>query len=151
MVHEFRWRGADVLRLLAEAQSATGRRMTYTQRLEAAGVADSDVEEWSAADEVPDRGPDVPPALHFVKDHGVYLMSNAVLGENAKRDVVYAAGYDPDKVPFEEWHIGGDDFVELLERETFDGLKPDEIFIIRLDPHGESFEIGIAPPPRRRK
>lgn len=61
MVHEFRWRGADVLRLLAEAQSASERRMTFSARLEAAGLGDSDVEDWSAVDEVPDRGPDVPP------------------------------------------------------------------------------------------
>lgn len=151
MVHEFRWAGSDVLRLLAQSRAAATRFMTFSERLEAAGLADSDVDDWSAVDASPDRGPAVAPAIHFVSDRGVYLMSNAVLPPETKREVIYAGGYNPDVEPFEQWHIGGDDFVERLGEEVFREIGSDDVLVIRLNPRADTFEIGIEPAKRARK
>ena len=151
MMHEFRWQGMAVHRLLDESRAAAERFMTFSERLEAAGLADSEIDDWSAVDAFPDRGAAVAPAIHFVSDHGVYLMSNAVLPPDTKRQVIYAAGYNPDKDPFEQWHIGGDDFVERLGEEVFRGLGADDVLFIRLDPRGDTFEIGIESAKRTRK
>jgi len=64
------------------------------------------------------------PALLFVHDQGVYLMSNGeprLLTEdgNANR-VTHAEGCDPNIGEFDDWYgmsrelVGGDDFVEIL-------------------------------------
>lgn len=66
------------------------------------------------------------PALHFVHDHGVYLMSNGlprdlVAGSGSERcRIAYADGCDPTVDSFDDWYgtsrdlVGGDDFVEEL-------------------------------------
>ena len=60
------------------------------------------------------------PALWFVKDNGIYIMSN---GEAPDRpDVVYAQGYNPN-TDGEVWDkcrdaVGGDDFCELIYHDT---------------------------------
>ncbi|WP_353208444.1 DUF3085 domain-containing protein [Sphingorhabdus sp.] len=64
------------------------------------------------------------PALLFVHDQGVYLMSNGeprLLTEDGKSNhVVYAKGCDPSIGEFDNWYgmsrelVGGDDFVEIL-------------------------------------
>ena len=67
------------------------------------------------------------PALLFVHDTGVYIMSNGVPRDLITDDdgvqrchVVYAAGCDPKVGTFDEWYghsrdlVGGDDFVEVL-------------------------------------
>lgn len=61
------------------------------------------------------------PCLEFVKDDGIYLMSNGIPGmerDEAYTHVVYAKGYDPRTG--DVWDkcraaVGGDDFVEYLE------------------------------------
>lgn len=71
----------------------------------------------------PDDEPqEVPaPQLMFVKDSGIYLMSN---GLPRADEVVYAKGYDPTKA--DVWDkcqtaVGGDDFAEYL---SVDDLFP---------------------------
>ena len=64
------------------------------------------------------------PALLFVHDQGVYLMSNGeprLLTEDGKSNhVVYAEGCNPSIGEFDDWYltskelVGGDDFVEIL-------------------------------------
>ena len=64
------------------------------------------------------------PALLFVHDQGVYLMSNGeprLLTEGgASNRVIYAEGCDPSIGEFDDWYsmsrelVGGDDFVEIL-------------------------------------
>lgn len=59
------------------------------------------------------------PGLFFVKDSGIYLMSNAkekLPGDKTMNKVVYAKGFDPDKDE-DVWErsvdaVGGDDFAE---------------------------------------
>src|SRR5262249_25171071 len=70
---------------------------------------------------------DYPAQLHFVKDQGIYLLSNAAHGPNERpRLVVYAQGYTPpsrdasveEGLAFYEKvrdAVGGDDFVEGLD------------------------------------
>ena len=61
------------------------------------------------------------PCLVFVKDDGIYLMSNGIPGmerDESYTHVVYAKSYDPRKG--DVWDrcrdaVGGDDFVEYLE------------------------------------
>ena len=63
--------------------------------------------------------PDVTePGLWFVKDEGIYLMSNASPFEENKTPVVYADTFHP-KVDQDVWErsreaVGGDDFSETL-------------------------------------
>jgi hypothetical protein len=61
--------------------------------------------------------------LHLVKDQGVYLMK---FGKTPKSNVVvYAKGFDPNKVDFDEWYnkahsvCGGDDFGESIDAKFF--------------------------------
>ena len=64
----------------------------------------------------------VGPALEFVKDEGIYLMSNGDTADPAaaRPPVVYADGYDPtveDRMAVWERAraaVGGDDFVEFI-------------------------------------
>jgi Protein of unknown function (DUF3085) len=71
----------------------------------------------------------IKPALHLVKDDGIYLMSNGVpelMGDVFGQDsgaCVYAVGYEPLKAGDPGWDeryekiraaVGGDDFVEAV-------------------------------------
>ena len=145
MVHEFRWRGADVLRLLDEARAAAQRRMTFDQLVEFHGLADSDPIEWSAVFDSPDHGPDVKPALHLVSNWGVALRSNAVLPPGAGRVVVYADGYGRDR------HVDGSDFTEVLDAEGLIGIRPEDDLVILLDPDADTFQIRVDPAVRARR
>ena len=59
------------------------------------------------------------PAILFVHDQGVYLMSNGI-PRAGKDHVTYAEGCNPNVGEFDEWYsmsrelVGGDDFVEIL-------------------------------------
>lgn len=89
------------------------------------------------------------PGLLFVKDSGIYLMSNGKPGlprDDGKPGfkVVYAEGYEPAKTIEEQggdWDIqydkirsavGGDDFAEFLPASTFARLQPEGLVKIRL-------------------
>jgi Protein of unknown function (DUF3085) len=80
---------------------------------------------WRRADEQDLRS--YPAQLHFVKDDGIYLLSNAAHGHAERpRLVVYAQGYAPpaqdasveERLAFFDTvrnAVGGDDFVEGLD------------------------------------
>jgi hypothetical protein len=94
---------------------------------------------------------DARPQLIFVKDQGIYLMSNGlprdiVAGETSF--VAYAEGYDPSVETYNTWDtVSGDDFGEFID------LTPTQIAFIRspnfrslaieLDEH--SFKVIILP------
>ena len=72
------------------------------------------------------------PAVIFVHDQGVYLMSNGEprdITEGEHSFVAYAEGCDPSKQEFDDWWdtsralVGGDDFAETLP--WADGIKAD--------------------------
>jgi hypothetical protein len=85
------------------------------------------------------------PQIIFVKDYGIYLMSNGQprdLVEESTSFVAYARGYDPTKEdPGEVWRkadaVAGDDFGDFLD------LSPDEITLIKSADFG-SFSIKLA-------
>jgi hypothetical protein len=70
----------------------------------------------------------VPAGFFFVKDRGIYLMSNAANKEmvDGSYNVVYADGYSPDD---EDWYekarnaVGGDDFSLYIPAEWFSRAK----------------------------
>lgn len=78
----------------------------------------------------------VPPAIHWVKDHGIYLLSSSAerdIVEGTSSRVVYAKGYDP-RTDEDVWEkaraaVGGDDFVEALPIEWFTPLLTDESIV----------------------
>jgi hypothetical protein len=100
------------------------------------------------------------PALFFVHDQGVYLMSNGQpidkknpAASKSASYVVYAEGCDPNSgASFDEWYghsrdlVGGDDFVETLPvdktwLESCDKFKELVIEVSRL-----SFDIRFERP-----
>ena len=93
--------------------------------------------------------PDAPkprPALIFVHDEGLYLMSNGKprqMANEDKRVVVYAKGYDPGKDRMAVWEkaraaVGGDDFAEHLD------LSPEFIKAI-LHPSFRALVLRVSP------
>ncbi len=95
------WKMKDLEPLVIHAREAKEHRKTYVEQMD------------NIAPE---------PALHFVKDQGVYLMSNGTPGmpnpHGSGCHVVYAIGHDPERN--ENWYdhgrqeCGGDDFVEKI-------------------------------------
>lgn len=71
------------------------------------------------------------PALHLVKDEGVYLMTNAanwsVFSEDGPSEPIYASGLGPEST-FDSWvrAVGGDDFVRLIPLEWWEKRTPEE-------------------------
>jgi len=104
------------------------------------------------------------PAMLFVHDQGVYIMSNGV-PRDAKDPanpgggsyVAYAEGCNPSIGTFDEWYglsrelVGGDDFVEVLE------IKPDyldmcnEFTEMHIDVTSTSIAMLFAKPRKRKK
>lgn len=154
--------GTDVARLMIHATDATvrlptwGERLVEGARMKGVEVDDVPIEEWDnlthdAEDFIP------PPALHFVHDQGLYVMSNGrpQLDMDDPQRVIYADGFDPEKNAFEDWWegarniVGGDDFVEPLPidahieaaRKIMNGSIKDPRFII--EANGNAFSYGF--------
>lgn len=102
------------------------------------------------------------PGLLFVKDSGIYLMSNGKPGLSTGdgkpgNKTVYATGYEPAKMIEKQggdWDAqydkivdaaGGDDFVEFLPASTFERLQSDGMVKIRLT--ATQLMIDVVPPP----
>jgi hypothetical protein len=96
------------------------------------------------------------PCLQFVHDQGLYLMSNGIPGEPIGENVVYAEGFDPSKVEFDQWWegaravVGGDDFVEFLPIDTMLPI-PENATGFFIDVTPETMEAGwiLAPKAKR--
>lgn len=123
----------SVARLVEHAQKSTKHRGTYSAR--------------------------AVPALHFVHDDGIYLMSSGVDGGTVS-DVVYAQGFNP-KTDAEVWDrardaVGGDDFVEAIPisgfTPSFLGALPTAQAVF-VDVREDSLSVGLVlprqPQPRR--
>ena len=103
------------------------------------------------------------PALLFVHDQGVYLMSNGeprLLTKDGKSNhVVYAEGCNPNIGEFDDWYgmsrelVGGDDFVEILPIHDYWLSDCDVFETFEIDATGSSISYGFtnprptAPPP----
>ena len=141
----------DTLKAIIEhSRAATDRNPSYEQML------DPDLMkpgcEVGLADSV-DRSK-IPAALMFVKDTGIYLMSNGMPalkkeGENSSL-VSYALEADPIKDPDGYYGearriAGGDDFVETLDLEIFEEALANDAGAIIIEMSESSMSIGIIP------
>jgi len=96
------------------------------------------------------------PALLFVHDQGVYLMSNGeprLLTEgDASNHVIYAKGCDPSVGEFDDWYgmsrelVGGDDFVEILPIPDYWLTDCDAFETFEIDATGSLLLSGFANP-----
>lgn len=115
--YRFDWLGEHVLRLLAHSKRSKERLPTYAQR----------------------RLKRVPAGLWFVKDEGVYLLSNGKLEEGRTPEtdglVAYAEGYG------KGIHVPGDDFVEFIPAKDLAQLTPTRTFTIVL--HVSHMELFV--------
>ena len=137
--------------------------MTATLKFDAEGVARlmahaHGSKEWSRGfmDESEPR-----PQLAWVKDSGIYLMSNGLpglpLGGEAEEggNVVYARGYDPRRG--DVWEkcrraVGGDDFVEYIDLAELGPMPARALaLVLRVSPTTFSigWELGEEPPCNR--
>lgn len=123
------FKARDVARLIVHAVEAEKHTATWTTllhegaRREGVNLDDVDFKEWDRLVQVAkDSDFDPEPALNFVHDQGIYLMSNGKpqLADDDPGRVIYAEGFDPSKESFDDWWegaraiVGGDDFVEPL-------------------------------------
>ena len=94
------------------------------------------------------------PALLFVHDQGVYLMSNGeprLHTEDGKSNhVIYAEGCNPDIGEFDDWYgmsrelVGGDDFVEILPIHDYWLGDCDVFETFEINATGSSISYGFA-------
>ena len=140
-----KFNGTDVRKLIAHTVACDLHKPTIEQRLDIYGP-----DAWKFQ---PDENTRAPAGLWFVKDEGIYLLSNGEPGlfleeigqnnavcaeglllEKVKRHfVVYAEGYNPRTDP-DVWErsraaVGGDDFVEYLGEESYSVLQDEDEFL----------------------
>ena len=130
-----RFDAGKVRRLIDHAKASTLHCASYEQAYEMLGG------EWIngkvKADVLMDK---IKPALHFVKDSGIYLMSNgspqlegSEFGQTSKSAVVYAHGYDPSvEDVYDKCRdaVGGDDFVESIDIATLPAMPANAQFLV---------------------
>lgn len=100
------------------------------------------------------KNPVIPPGLIWVKDEGIYLLSNGAMkeGETPKSSglISYALGYHPQK-DSDVWEksryaVGGDDFAECIEIDDFimeNFRRTDGYLFMTVDK--KSFALGWSP------
>jgi hypothetical protein len=96
------------------------------------------------------------PALLFVHDQGVYLMSNGIphlLSEDGNsHQVIYAEGCNPNVGEFDDWYltsrdlVGGDDFVEILPIHDYWLGDCDRFETFEINATGSSISCGFVDP-----
>lgn len=129
MTHRFKWRGAAVLQLIAEAEQAPSRWPQFDDLEATASLASS-----------PRPAATCPARISFViDDGGVYLVSNAQVGPGARRRVEYAEGFDSsDGTP------GGPDVRESFPAEDLKDIQPNEWLVIEFDRYQDDhFAVSI--------
>ena len=97
-------------------------------------------------------GADIPVGLWFVKDDGVYLMTNAFLEPAQSPGAVYAQGYvagTPGVWDRSRDAAGGDDFCEFIEVNE-DWPHPIGMVLVTMDGPEMTIEIRGVPEPQRR-
>lgn len=97
------------------------------------------------------------PSLIFVKDDGIYVMSNGIPGQTdeatGRQVVVYAKGYDPrDGDVWDKCRdaVGGDDFAEFVEVSALEPIPEDARYlVIRVSTRSMSFAWETATRPAK--
>ncbi len=127
----------EVRRLMEHAKAAKLHSPSYEDLFNPAyhkGGKVKKVNGWPDHDNI-DRAA-IPPALHLVKDHGIYVMSNGsprqLIEGTDKSVVAYAIEANPNKLEFDEWWetagriMGGDDCVITLPLPMFETATKDK-------------------------
>jgi hypothetical protein len=96
------------------------------------------------------------PALLFVHDQGVYLMSNGeprlLTEDGASNRVIYAEGCNPNIGEFDDWYsmsrelVGGDDFVEIIPIPDYWLTDCDAFEAFEINATGSSMSYGFVDP-----
>lgn len=152
------FKGKLVAEQIEHAASAKTHSPSYAQLVEKFG--DRFANGAVPVDEIANFTREVPPALHFVKDQGAYLMSNGsprLLNgpETASSKVVYAEGLGPECHPQDLCEAcGGDDFVETIDLREFSAGDCRHLAAgifdleITLNPHMMTVGMCLAEPKR---
>lgn len=140
----------EVERHAVHSRNAERRQPTFGQRYDPdlrhdGNEPDSDAEGFPSAEEVDFTA--VPAGFHFVKDRGIYLMSNAknyeeAFGEPPYGDIVaYAKGYGPDAAHGALARaVGGDDFCQFIPLRWYDRRPDADTFRLRVEVEGRRFQ-----------
>lgn len=140
----------EVRRHVRHAQACDENLPTYSQMLDPDLRVDGQSPEnplLASSDDV-DLG-QVPPALHLVKDAGIYLMSNGTpmsptFGDEPPYDVAYADGYGRNaSYEAKVQAVGGDDFCQIVPIQWFTQRPKEDVFRIKAITEGRRLkEIG---------
>ncbi len=141
------WKVDDLRPLWEHAQAAPQHRPTFGQMVE----YDPEWDYGEMSDEDANEAAQGP-ALHFVKDSGIYIMSNGRPAQEEKGRVVYAKGYDPTQGDVYGKcvdAVGGDDFVEIVDPDFCKQMfalqpKPGERFYLEIECTDNQMSMGVV-------
>jgi len=128
------WSQEQVARVVADSLKSTPerRRATFGEYYKA-GIYTSEYSKAKRTAEIAEVDCKQQPAIHLVKDHGIYLMPNAWWQGIA---VEYAFGFNPEK---DDWWedareiMGGDDCVERIGLAAFEKALRSNLPWVRID------------------
>ena len=143
------WKVDDLRPLWEHAQAAPQHRPTFDQMVE----YDPEWDFGEMSDEDANKAAQGP-ALHFVKDSGIYIMSNGLPIQEPKGErVAYAQGYDPTQGDVYDKcvnAVGGDDFVEVVTADFCEQMfalkstKPGERFYLEIECTADQMSMGVV-------
>lgn len=126
MEQRFEFEGAEVRRLVEEANAASERLFTEAQRYVAAGVR-IDGENAALMEDVDHPEIGAQPGLWLMNDRGVYLRSNA--SKRPADSVAYAHGYR------EGPQVGDEAFCEFIDAGPLGQVRDGDTLVVTLDEH----------------
>jgi hypothetical protein len=139
----------EVRRHVLHAQTCEENLPTYSQMLDPDLRIDGERPDPMTASQDDVDLTEVPPALHLVKDAGIYLMSNGTpmsptFGDEPPYDVAYADGYGRNaSYDAKVQAVGGDDFCQIVPIEWFVQRPSEDLFRIKAITEGRRLkEIG---------
>jgi hypothetical protein len=147
-----RFKSADLKRCIQHALAAPEHEMGYEDMTD---------EQYAALGMAPPQRTPRGPALLFVHDRGVYLMSNGIPrdseGVSSGSHVAYAEGCSPNVDDFDDWYgtsrdlVGGDDFVEVIPINAEHLAACDEYAEFEVVLSESALEAGFVRPLKKAK
>ena len=123
MEQRYEFEGAEVRRLVEEANAARERLWTEAQRYVAAGV-DVQSEDAALLEDVDHPETGAPPGLWLMNDRGIYLRSNSSKGGDA---VAHARGYAS------AVQMGDEVFCEFIDAGPLGQVRDGDTLVVTLD------------------
>lgn len=130
-MYKFRWKGSDVLGLLAEAERASSPAAR--------------TKEFAATAAAPSPPPVAASKILWVCGEGVYLRSDF---NSAERSLVfYAEGHDParDDLPELMIELGFREYIMVADILALGGgeIRPSDVLETTLDPEAINYTVGL--------